>query len=186
MMSLNSNLEVESRLMLKSMIALGKKKKKICFLGMSLVITKGEKHRKNNMLWKQIHFWWNISQYFHKIWILSVGGGQQRAQHPVPWRLFCTCNSRGQVHTQLYKERPGRRVLVINKDSGLCLQPGISRRQRGSHYFCVAVWAEALAGELSFLSTHAISLSGPFLCSLQNPPAKTNTPLPGRPQSARS
>lgn len=33
MMSLNSNLEVESRLMLKSMIALGKKKKKDLFFG---------------------------------------------------------------------------------------------------------------------------------------------------------
>lgn len=49
-----------------------------------------------------------------------------------------------------------------------------------AHYFHTLVWAEVLAVEPSFLPTHAIFLSGPFLCSHQIPLAKTNTALPFR------
>lgn len=45
MMSLSSSLEVECRLMLKNMVAL--REKDFVFMGMSLVITKEEKHRKH-------------------------------------------------------------------------------------------------------------------------------------------
>lgn len=44
-MSLSSGLEGECRLMLKNMVAL--REEDFVFMGMSLVITKGEKHRKH-------------------------------------------------------------------------------------------------------------------------------------------
>lgn len=154
---------------------------------MSLVIMKEEKYRKHTTRCEsRFNSDGIFLNTFREIWIISVGGGHQRAQHSVPWRLYCTRYTRDQSVFLLWPDKivyqsSGERVLVINMNSGLRLQGGINRGQYGSRYFRVPVWAEVLAGWPSFLPTHAISLSGPFLCSLQNPPAKTNTPLPGRP-----
>lgn len=170
-MPLKDNLEVEN-INIEEYSYPGRKQDFV-FMGMSLMIMREEKHRKHTMCCESKFISNGIFlNIFHKTWIIGLEGAT-KAELVFTWRLYLHLWHPRQKSFHFLARWNGIKswllqtsILAINRNPCLCLKSGISREQWRVSFFHVLVWAKVLAVQPSFLSTHAVFLSGLFLCSL--------------------